>query len=133
MSRRLPGLPPLPCGADLDALVAQVADEVPGDLDHQAGCPHCQAALAQIEELWSLARQLARGRGGAPGRIAGVGVGRIQRAILTGKAIELFGGLLPRLGWALLTYGGLVERGVPRGGSWPIGRCRGAASLSAAV
>ena len=26
MSRRLPGVPPLPCGADLDALVAQVAD-----------------------------------------------------------------------------------------------------------
>ena len=49
MSRRLPGLHPLPCGADLDALVAQVADDVPGDLAHQAGCPHCQAALAQIE------------------------------------------------------------------------------------
>jgi hypothetical protein len=41
-------------------------------------------------------------------------MGRIQRTILAGKVIELFGGLLPRLGWALLTYGGLVERGVPR-------------------
>jgi hypothetical protein len=28
--------------------------------------------------------------------------------------VELFGGLLPRLGWALLTYTGLVERGVTR-------------------
>jgi len=113
MSRR-PPLPPLPCGADLDALVGQVADGVPGDLAHQAGCPHCQAALAQIEELWSLAGQLARERVEAPDRIDAVVMGRIQRAILTGKVIELFGGLLPRLGWALLTYGGLVERGVPR-------------------
>jgi hypothetical protein len=114
MSRRLPGLPPLPCGADLDALVAQVADGVPGDLAHQAGCPHCQAALARIEEMWSLAGQLAQERVEAPDRIDAVVMGRIQRAILAGQVIELFGGLLPRLGWALLTYGGLVQRGVPR-------------------
>lgn len=87
---------------------------MPGDLAHQAGCPHCQAALAQIEGLWSLAGQLARERVEAPERIDAVVMRRIQRAILSGKVIELFGGLLPRLGWALLTYGGLVERGVPR-------------------
>jgi hypothetical protein len=115
MSRRLPNLPPLPCGADLDALVGQVADGVPGgDPAHQAGCPHCQAALALIEELWSLAGQLARERVEAPDRIDAVVMGRIQRAILAGRVVALFGGLLPRLGWALLTYGGLVERGVPR-------------------
>ena len=114
MSRRLPGLPPLPCGADLDALVAQAADGVPGDLAHQAGCPHCQAALAQIEELWSLVDRLARARVVAPERIDAVVLGRIRRAIFAGKVLELFGGLLPRLGWALLTYGGLVERGVAR-------------------
>ena len=108
------GLPPLPCGADLEALVAQVADGVPGDLAHQAGCPHCQAALAQLHELWSLVDRLARERVEAPARIDVVVMGRIQRAILTGKVIELFGGLLPRLGWALLTYGGLVQRGVSR-------------------
>jgi hypothetical protein len=108
-------LPPLPCGGDLDALVAQVADgAAPRDPGHQAGCPHCQAALAQLQELWSLAGQLARERVDAPERIDAVVMGRIQRAILAGKALELFGGLLPRLGWALLTYGGLVERGVPR-------------------
>ena len=108
------GLPPLPCGADLDALVAQVADGVQGDLAHQATCPHCQAALAQLQELWVLVDRLARERVEAPDRIDAVVMGRIRRAIFTGKVIELFGGLLPRLGWALLTYGGLVERGVGR-------------------
>jgi hypothetical protein len=104
----------LPCGTDLDALVAQVADGVPGDRAHQAGCPHCQAALGQLEELWSLVGRLAEERVEAPERIDAVVLGRIQRAIFTGKVIELFGGLLPRLGWALLTYSGLVERGVAR-------------------
>jgi hypothetical protein len=107
-------LPRLPCGADLDALVVQVADGVPGDLDHQAGCRHCQGALARLEELWSLVDRLARERVEAPERIDAVALGRIRRAIFTGRAIELFGGLLPRLGWALLTYAGLVQRGVGR-------------------
>jgi hypothetical protein len=108
-------LPPLPCGAGLDGLVAQVADGAPpSDPAHQAGCSHCQAALAELEELWSLAGRLARERVEAPERVDAVVMGRIRRAILAGKVLELFGGLLPRLGWALLTYGGLVERGVPR-------------------
>ena len=107
-------LPPLPCGADLDPLVAQVADDVPGDLVHQADCPLCQAALAQLQELWSLVGRLAAERVDAPERIDAVVLGRIQRAIFAGKVVELFGGLLPRLGWALLTYTGLVERGVAR-------------------
>lgn len=114
MNRTL-GLPPLPCGADLDPMVAQVADGAPSpDRSHQAGCAHCQAALAQLGALWSLVDRLARERVEAPERIDAVVLGRIQRAIFTGKVLELFGGLLPRLGWALLTYGGLVERGVPR-------------------
>jgi hypothetical protein len=108
------GLSPLPCGADLDALVVQVADGVPGDQAHQAGCRWCQEALAQLEELWSLVDRLARERVEAPERIDAVALGRIRRAIFTGRAIELFGGLLPRLGWALLAYGGLVQRGVGR-------------------
>ena len=108
------GLPRLPCGGDLDALVAQVADGVPGDLAHQAGCTHCQGALARLRELWSLVGRLARERVEAPERIDAVALGRIRRAIFTGKVLELFGSLLPRLGWALLTYGGLVERGVGR-------------------
>jgi hypothetical protein len=41
-----------------------------------------------------------------------VALGRIQRAIFLGRVVELFGALLPRLGWAFLTYTGL--RGVAR-------------------
>ena len=111
---RTRGLPPLPCGADLDALVAQVADGSPRDREQQARCPHCQAARAQLDELWELVDRLARERVEAPERIDLVVLGRIRRAIFAGKVLELFGGLLPRLGWALLTYGGLVERGVGR-------------------
>ena len=114
MNGRTRNLPPLPCGADLDALVTQVADGVQGDLAHQATCPHCQAALAQLTELWELVDRLARERVEVPARVDAVGIGRIRRAIFAGKVLELFGGLLPRLGWALLTYGGLVERGVGR-------------------
>jgi hypothetical protein len=107
-------LPPLPCGTPLDDLVVQVADGVQGDLAHQAGCPHCQGALAELNQLWSVVHRLAAERVEAPERIDAVALGRIQRAIFTGKVVELVGGLLPRLGWALLTYGGLVERGVAR-------------------
>ena len=113
--RPIRDLPPLACGRSLDALIAQVADGVePRDPGHQSTCPHCRGALAQLHELWSLAGQLARERVDAPDRIDAVVMGRIQRAILAGKVLELFGGLLPRLGWALLTYSGLVERGDAR-------------------
>lgn len=50
----------LPCGADVDDLLAQVAD---GDATHrtrhQTGCPHCQAALAEYDQLFAPVRDLA--------------------------------------------------------------------------
>ena len=107
MSSRPRRLGPLPCGTPLDALVAQVADGVEGDRTHQAGCPWCQGALAELERLWALIAELAAARVEAPERIDAVVLGRIQRAIFFGKVVELFGGLLPRLGWAFLTYTGL--------------------------
>ena len=110
MSRQPRGLGPLPCGTELGALVTQVADGVQGDLAHQAGCRWCQGALAELEHLWTLVADLAAERVQAPERIDAVALGRIQRAIFLGRVVELFGGLLPRLGWAFLTYTGL--RGV---------------------
>lgn len=49
----------LPCGADIDALLAQVADlgAVPRTA-HQHNCPHCQATLAEFDRLWGPVRQL---------------------------------------------------------------------------
>lgn len=50
----------LPCGTELAALIAQVADGVRvADPAHQAACPHCQAALGRIRALWSNVRDLA--------------------------------------------------------------------------
>jgi len=53
----------LPCGADLDDLIAQVTDGHPADrTPHQAGCPHCQAALAEYDRLFNPVRDLAATR-----------------------------------------------------------------------
>ena len=44
----------LPCGADVDALLEQVADGRASDRDaHQQTCVHCQAALAEFTALWA--------------------------------------------------------------------------------
>ncbi len=50
----------LPCGADLDELLEQAADD-PGVLRtaHQQTCVHCQAALAEFEQLLAPLRSLA--------------------------------------------------------------------------
>ena len=44
----------LPCGADVDPLLEQVADGHAADLDaHQRDCVHCQAAIAEFAALWA--------------------------------------------------------------------------------
>lgn len=59
MSIEVPGR--LPCGADPEELLEQAAD-APGLLltGHQQTCVHCQAALAEFDELLSPLRVLAR-------------------------------------------------------------------------
>ena len=55
------------CGTPIDVLLEQVADHRrPQDPDHQARCPHCRAALAEITELWRPMDQLARVKVPAP-------------------------------------------------------------------
>ena len=50
----------LACGADADDLLAQVAGGRAGDRSpHQRHCPHCQAALAEYDRLWSPVREVA--------------------------------------------------------------------------
>jgi uncharacterized alkaline shock family protein YloU len=44
----------LPCGADVDVLLEQVADGHAAGTDaHQQECVHCQAALAEFAALWA--------------------------------------------------------------------------------
>lgn len=52
--------PRLACGADPDALLAQVAEGHGDDRDvHQTGCPHCRASLAEYARLWAPFDELA--------------------------------------------------------------------------
>jgi uncharacterized alkaline shock family protein YloU len=44
----------LPCGAEIDPLLEQVADGRSADRDaHQRDCVHCQAAIAEFTALWA--------------------------------------------------------------------------------
>ena len=44
----------LPCGAEIDPLLEQVADGRAADWDaHQRDCVHCQAAIAEFTALWA--------------------------------------------------------------------------------
>jgi len=99
----------LTCGTDLVGLMAQVADSDSGDLAHQAGCRFCQAALLELRRLWMLVGELAAERVTAPDKIDKVAMQRIRRALFAAKVAEVFSGLLPRLGWALLAYSGLTR------------------------
>ncbi|MFC5061918.1 Asp23/Gls24 family envelope stress response protein [Actinomycetospora atypica] len=50
----------LACGADPDALLAQVSEGRGDERDaHQAGCPHCRATLAEYARLWEPFDELA--------------------------------------------------------------------------
>jgi uncharacterized alkaline shock family protein YloU len=50
----------LPCGAEVDQLLEQVADGRAADLDdHQRDCVHCQAAIAEFAALWAPVAEMA--------------------------------------------------------------------------
>jgi uncharacterized alkaline shock family protein YloU len=50
----------VPCGSDIDDLLEQVAEGRAAERDaHQASCPHCQAALIELADVWAPVRQLA--------------------------------------------------------------------------
>jgi uncharacterized alkaline shock family protein YloU len=72
----------LPCGAAIDDLVSQVAE---GDAavrtQHQAGCPHCQAALAEYDQLFSPVRELAAEPVPVPGTILEEVLRRVRGSI----------------------------------------------------
>jgi hypothetical protein len=50
----------LPCGADLEQLVVQVADNEPAaNPAHQGRCPYCQATLRRLRDAWEDVHTLA--------------------------------------------------------------------------
>lgn len=101
----------LACGTLFGVLVDQVADDAPADRDHQSGCPHCQAALAQLGALWDATRMLAAEQVHAPEGLDAAVLRRVRRDKFVREAFELLAGTLPRLGWALFTYTGLLRPG----------------------
>ena len=57
----------LPCGTTVDALLDQVdASRAPEWTAHQRSCPHCRAALAELDVLWAPMRELVAERLVAP-------------------------------------------------------------------
>jgi uncharacterized alkaline shock family protein YloU len=57
----------LPCGAEVDPLMEQVADGYASDLDaHQRDCVHCQAAIAEFAALWAPVAETAASPAQAP-------------------------------------------------------------------
>jgi uncharacterized alkaline shock family protein YloU len=57
----------LPCGAEVDPLIEQVADGHADDLDaHQRDCVHCRAAIAEFADLWAPVAETAAAPVSAP-------------------------------------------------------------------
>ena len=66
-ARHLLGTATLPCGAEVDLLLEQVADSRAAGLEaHQRECVHCQAALRELAALWGPVTALAEAPVPAP-------------------------------------------------------------------
>jgi uncharacterized alkaline shock family protein YloU len=74
----------LPCGALfadlLDQVAEQQADPKPG---HQQRCPHCRAALRELDRLWAPVRQLAAERVTVPASLTRKIMGQVSRLAST--------------------------------------------------
>jgi uncharacterized alkaline shock family protein YloU len=80
----------LACGTELASLVDQVADGVPPERPaHQQTCPHCQATLEEINQLWSHVHELTREEIAVPSGI----VERVIRRIV--EELRALGRLVP--------------------------------------
>jgi len=69
----------LPCGAEVDVLLEQVADGRGADLDaHQRQCVHCQAAIGEFTTLWEPVTELAGNPVPAPPGLVAAVMSRIR-------------------------------------------------------
>lgn len=69
----------LPCGAEVDPLLEQVADGHAGNLDpHQRDCVHCQAAIAEFTALWAPVAETAASPVPAPSGLTAAVMSQIR-------------------------------------------------------
>jgi uncharacterized alkaline shock family protein YloU len=72
----------LACGAEVDELLEQVADGEGDRLnEHQRGCPHCQAAIAEFTLLWAPVREYARRPVSVPLRLRNTVLTEVDRLV----------------------------------------------------
>lgn len=72
----------LVCGRLVDDVLTQVAEGRGADHDtHQRQCPHCQAALAEYDRLWTPIRELAAETVTPPESVIGSVLRRIREAV----------------------------------------------------
>jgi uncharacterized alkaline shock family protein YloU len=111
------GLPDLvPCGALLDDLLEQVADDtLPADAAHQETCPHCRAALTELADVWAPVRRLAAENVTAPPTLTSAIMERVHaiaahgwHAVLTGHS-----GVLRIAAWIVAVIARRAAASVP--------------------
>jgi uncharacterized alkaline shock family protein YloU len=67
----------LPCGAEVDPLLEQVADHMDPDA-HQRGCVHCQAAIAEFAARWGPVAETAASPVPAPSGLTAAVMSQIR-------------------------------------------------------
>jgi uncharacterized alkaline shock family protein YloU len=78
-ARRLLSAAALPCGADIDPLLEQVAGGHAAELDaHQHECVHCRAAITEFTALWQPVTELAASPVAAPPGLAAAVMNQIR-------------------------------------------------------
>jgi uncharacterized alkaline shock family protein YloU len=72
----------LPCGADVDLLLEQVAQGRGADRDaHQQRCVHCQAALGEFIALWEPVAEMAAAPVSVPPGLAAAVMSQVRRLV----------------------------------------------------
>ncbi len=88
----------LACGAELGQLVDQVAEATPpADLAHQAACPHCRAALEELESVWGEVRDLARQPVAVPAGVVEAVMRRVRAEHAAESVVIPLETIVPRL------------------------------------
>lgn len=122
----------LPCGAAVDELLDQVADRrPPTDPEHQAGCVHCRAAVAELSAMWAPMRDLADERVRAPTGLLDAVMDRVRRLASDAwhAVLESERGVTRIAAWVVAAIARLAAARIP-GVSYVFGHAGGSAGGS---